>query len=83
MPVDTTRRDEARRKHDPTYDLQCGVGDGRMDINQALRSLRLWVSQLNEEEREEWKRDAVSRARRLMQIAEAFQQELTVMAAGQ
>ncbi len=68
---------------DPLYDMVRAVGDDRLTLAEAVAILRKHVSGLSAEDLEAWKREAVPRARRLMSIAEAFTQEMTVMAAGQ
>ncbi len=68
---------------DPLYDMVRAVGNERLDFHEAVVILRRHVSNLSAEELEAWKKEAVPRSRRLMSIAEAFTQELTVMSAGQ
>ncbi len=65
------------------YDLVQKVGDRRVGTEEAKRRLRLAVDALDLAERETWRKSAPESARRLAQIAEVFQQELTVIGAGQ
>jgi hypothetical protein len=68
---------------DPLYDMILAVGNEKLTLPQATTQMRVYVASLSDDAQEEWKKNAVPRARRLMSIAEAFTQELTVMGAGQ
>jgi hypothetical protein len=68
---------------DPLYNMIRLVGEERISLQEATTSLRAYLLSLSIEEQKTWKENAVARARRLMMVAEAFSQELTVMGAGQ
>lgn len=69
---------------DPLYEMVKLVGEEKLSLKEATKILRQYIAvELTTEQQEEWKKNAVPRARRLMSIAEAFSQELTVIAAGQ
>lgn len=70
-------------KQDPLWHLIADVGNGIYPLQHATTQLRDYVKSLTPEGLENWKANAAPTARRVMAIAEAFNQELTVIAAGQ
>jgi hypothetical protein len=59
------------------------VGDEKCTLQQATTRFREYVNGLTPEELDAWKATAGDAGRRIMRIAEAFNQEVTVIAAGQ
>jgi len=70
-------------RKNPLWDLYASVGAGEMDINTARAELRAHVFALSPEDLAEWKAGANEMARHMSRLAEAFSQEVIVIAAGQ
>jgi hypothetical protein len=82
MPVKTT---DSQTKSNATapwtlvYGLMTRVGMGEITMNDAQRTLRDTLTNLSEDEQQVWRSSGVDFVRRLLQIAEAFQEEITVL----
>jgi len=68
---------------DVVYELMAQVCNGQKTMQEARAELHRHVLALDIGAAIAWRQGAVSKARRLMQISEAFSQELTVLGAGQ
>jgi hypothetical protein len=68
---------------DPLWNLIADVGSKKCTLQVASAVLRDYVHNLTPEELEVWKTGAGDLGRQIMRIAEAFNQEVTVIAAGQ
>jgi hypothetical protein len=65
------------------YGLVSEVGCGTMSAKEASDKLREYVQGMDEKERAEFREKALGRASTIMQVAELFKQELTLIGAGQ
>lgn len=71
------------KKKDPLWDLIAEVGEKKSTLQEASGKLREYIRSLSPAEYELWRTGAGDLGRQIMRIAEAFNQEVTVIAAGQ
>lgn len=67
----------------PLWYLIAEVGNGKCTLQSATTRLREYIKTMTPEEFETWRTGAGDVGRQIMRIAEAFNQEVTVIAAGQ
>lgn len=65
------------------YNLVSAVGKKEIEWPEAQKKLSAYLAEMTPEERTEWRKQIGEQVRRLQYVAEAFSQELTVLASNQ